>query len=284
MLTELYISNFAIIDQMEIQFKPGLSVFTGETGAGKSIIIDALETILGNRADTTFIRSGADRANIEATFHITENIQEPVYKLLEGEDLLDDPGLVTLGRELRRTGRSVARINGRSVNVSLLHEIGEFLVDIHGQSQHLSLLRVRQHLRLLDRYAETSSLVISYQRTYKEWQDTVSELDILQKNKREAVRRADLLTYQINEIDSDLHNVICRAEECRKDAERGIKFNHTCEGDLSWTKQDKINSLFEYLEDAKNDIDRLKDDVKVIMDFIPDFMRHLYIPNPKDQR
>jgi len=202
MLTELRIENFAIIDHLEIQFGPGLCVFTGETGAGKSIIIDALETILGNRADSIFIRSGAERATVEASFHITENIREPVNALLEEEDLLDDPEFVTLGRELRRTGRNVARINGRSVSVSLLHEIGEYLVDIHGQSQHLSLLRVRQHLGLLDRYADTDSLVIPYQITYKQLQDVRHELNTLRKNERDAVRRADLLSYQIAEIDS----------------------------------------------------------------------------------
>jgi len=202
MLNELRIENFAIIDHLEIQFGPGLCVFTGETGAGKSIIIDALETILGNRADSIFIRSGAERATVEASFHITENIREPVNALLEEEDLLDDPEFVTLGRELRRTGRNVARINGRSVNVSLLHEIGEYLVDIHGQSQHLSLLRVRQHLGLLDRYADTNSLVIPYQKTYKQLQNVRHELDTLRKNERDAVRRADLLSYQIVEIDS----------------------------------------------------------------------------------
>lgn len=202
MLKELRIENFAIIDQLEIQFGPGLSVFTGETGAGKSIIIDALETIMGNRADSTSIRSGSERATIEASFHITENIREPVHALLEAEDLLDDPEFVTLGRELRRTGRNVARINGRSVGVSLLHEIGEYLIDIHGQSQHLSLLRVRQHLGLLDRYADTSSLVIPYQNTYKQLQSVQHELESLRKNERDAVRRADLLTYQIDEINS----------------------------------------------------------------------------------
>ncbi len=202
MLNELRIENFAIIDHLEIQFGPGLCVFTGETGAGKSIIIDALETIMGNRAESTFIRSGAERATVEASFQITENIREPINALLEKEDLLDDPEFVTLGRELRRTGRNVARINGRSVNVSLLHEIGEYLIDIHGQSQHLSLLRVRQHLSLLDRYADTNSLVIPYQKTYKLLRDVRRELDTLRKNERDAVRRADLLSYQIDEIDS----------------------------------------------------------------------------------
>ena len=202
MLNELRIENFAIIDQLEIQFGSGLIVFTGETGAGKSIIIDALETIMGNRADSTFIRSGAERANVEATFQITETIREPIHALLAEEDLLDDDEYVTMGRELRRNGRNIARINGRSVSVSLLHQIGEYLVDIHGQSQHLSLLRVRQHLSLLDRYADSGPLLHSYQKTYQQYQDVRRELETLRQNERDAARRADLLSYQIDEIDS----------------------------------------------------------------------------------
>jgi len=200
MLTELRIENFAIIDQLEIQFGDGLAVFTGETGAGKSIIIDAIETVLGNRADTTLIRSGADRASIEATFRMTKAVRAPIHALLKSEDLLDDPDYVILGRELRTNGRNVARINGRSVNLSLVHEIGEYLVDIHGQSQHLSLLRVRQHLGLLDGYANTEEQLGDYQKTFNALQAVRREIEILRKNERDAARRADLLSYQVEEI------------------------------------------------------------------------------------
>jgi DNA repair protein RecN (Recombination protein N) len=219
MLNELRIENFAIIDQLEIQFDSGLAVFTGETGAGKSIIIDALETILGNRADTSLIRSGAERASIEATFRISETVRTPIHALLEAEDLLDDPEYVTLGRELRTNGRNVARVNGRTVNLGLLHEIGEYLVDIHGQSQHLSLLRVRQHLGLLDRYADTETLLTAYQEIYKELQSTRRELEDLRRNEQDAARRADLLTYQVEEIDT-AHLKIGEDEELKEERTR----------------------------------------------------------------
>ena len=202
MLTELRIENFAIIDQLELQFGAGLAVFTGETGAGKSIIIDALETVLGNRADSTFIRSGAERASVEATFYLADPVRIPIHELLQTEELLDDPDFVTLGRELRLNGRNVARVNGRSVNVNLLHEIGEYLVDIHGQSQHLSLLRVRQHLGLLDGFADTEELLGAYQETYRKLQAVRRELEALRQSEREAARRSDLLTYQVEEIDA----------------------------------------------------------------------------------
>ena len=141
MLTELRIENFAIIDRLELHFRPNLITFTGETGAGKSIIIDAVETILGGRADTTFIRSGTDRANLEAVFRIPNANRSAIHVILDREDLQDDPDYIALGREIRASGRNVARVNGRSVNASLLRELGEFLVDVHGQSEHLSLLR-----------------------------------------------------------------------------------------------------------------------------------------------
>ncbi len=202
MLTELRIENFAIIDHLELQFGPGLITFTGETGAGKSIIMDALETLLGARAENSLIRSGTDRASVEATFQLTDPIRAPLHDILNREDLLDDPDYLTLGREIRRTGRNVARVNGRSVGVTLLREIGELLVDIHGQSEHLSLLRVRQHLDLLDRYAGIAEALQPYQETYRQIQAVRRELADLRQKEREAARRMDLLSYQINEIEA----------------------------------------------------------------------------------
>jgi DNA repair protein RecN (Recombination protein N) len=202
MLTELRIENFAIIDHLELQFKDGLVTFTGETGAGKSIIMDALDTLLGSRAENTQIRTGLDRASIEATFHISNTVREPLQMILQREDLMDDPNYITLGREIRRNNRNVARVNGRSVGVSLMREIGEYLVDIHGQSEHLSLLRVREHLNLLDRYATIDEIIISYKTTYHQLVATRRELETLHQAERDAARRMDLLAYQINEIQS----------------------------------------------------------------------------------
>ncbi len=206
MLSELRIENFAIIDQLELQFGPGLIIFTGETGAGKSILIDAVELLLGGRADSTFIRSQAERASIEGVFQITGTIQDPVHAILKREELLDNPNYVMLGREIRANGRNVARINGRIANVALLKEIGEYLVDVHGQSEHLSLLRVSQHLRLLDAYADVDNLLNAYQSTYYRLQKVRRELAALRVAEKEATRQIDTLNYQINEIEtSRLH-------------------------------------------------------------------------------
>jgi DNA repair protein RecN (Recombination protein N) len=202
MLSELRIENFAIIETLELTFDSGLITFTGETGAGKSIIIDAVETVLGGRAEATMIRSGAERAYIEATFHLSETNQAALREILEREDLLDTPDMLSLAREIRRNGRSIARVNGRSANTSLLNELGEFLVDVHGQSEHLSLLRVREHVRLLDSFASLENQLTSYSDTYRRLQTVRHELADLRQSESDAARRADLLTYQINEIEA----------------------------------------------------------------------------------
>jgi DNA repair protein RecN (Recombination protein N) len=202
MLSELSIENFAIIDHLELHFNSGLITFTGETGAGKSIIIDAVEVLLGGRAETVMIRSEAERAVIEAVFEIPKAMQTHLAAILEREELLEESDQVTLGREIRRNGRNVARVNGRNVNTALLTEIGELLVDVHGQSEHLSLLRVRKHLQLLDSYANAEDLLADYRETYQRLQSVRRALDELRQAESEAARRADLLSYQINEIEA----------------------------------------------------------------------------------
>jgi len=202
MLTELHIQNFAIIDQLDIEFGSGLMVFTGETGAGKSIIMDAVEMLLGGRADATVIRSDADLARVEGTFKLSGPERSAAQEILKREELLDDPNFVTLHREVRREGRSVARINGRTVNLSLLKELGELLVDIHGQSEHLSLLNVRAHLGLLDRYANVETSLAAYRKTYQGLLGIRRELNELREAQRDAERRTEMLTFQAEEIEA----------------------------------------------------------------------------------
>lgn len=200
MLIELRIENFAIIDKIELQLGPGLTVFTGETGAGKSIIIDAVETLLGVRADTSFIRTGVENSSVEATFKIMPRVREQVHEILREEALLDDENYVTLRREFRREGRNIARVNGRTVNLAMLRSLGELLIDLHGQSEHLSLLRVKSHLNLLDRFAENESEVEDYRTTYRKLQQVRGELKKLRQEEKEAARRLEMLTFQVEEI------------------------------------------------------------------------------------
>lgn len=202
MLIELRIDNFAIIQHLELDLDDGLMTFTGETGAGKSIILDAIMALVGGKSDATSIRAGAERANLEAVFRIPAASRAEIQALLEREDLLDEPDTVTLARELRREGRTVARINGRSVGLNLLRELGAYLVDIHGQADHLSLLQVKSHLGLLDRYAGTEPALSAYRQGFQSLRGVQRELAALRQSELDAAHKTDLLTFQANEIDA----------------------------------------------------------------------------------
>ncbi len=202
MLKELHIQNFAIIHDLTLDFKHGLVIFTGETGAGKSIILDALEAVLGGRVDVTSIRSGEDRAIVEATFVLESGVSQKVAALLEPEGLMDEEDSITLSREIRLEGRNIARINGRSINAGLQRGVGNLLVDIHGQSEHLSLLKVHNHLDLLDQFAGTTLELADYRESYQEYRHLQRELEELRQLEQESARRTDILSYQINEIES----------------------------------------------------------------------------------
>lgn len=202
MLTELRIDNFAIIQELDLQPGAGLLIFTGETGAGKSIILDAIMVLVGGRVDSTMVRQGEDRAMLEAVFSLPETSREQIVAILEREGLFEGDSHLTLAREIRANGRSVARVNGRSVNVGLLRELGAYLVDIHGQSEHLSLLDVRSHLGLIDRYAGTDHELTTYQAEYHQLQHIRRELRSLRELEREAVKKSELLAFQVQEIEA----------------------------------------------------------------------------------
>ena len=202
MLTELRIQNFAIIQELELQPGSGLLIFTGETGAGKSIILDAIMTLVGGRVDATMVRQGEERAVLEAVFSLPDTSREQIVAILEREDLYEAETYLTLGREIRANGRNVARVNGRSVNVGLLKELGSYLVDIHGQSEHLSLLDVRSHLGLLDRYAGGDTELAAYQAVYHQLQQVWRELKALRELEQEAEKRSELLNFQAQEIEA----------------------------------------------------------------------------------
>ncbi len=204
MLKELSIQNFAIIPELRLQFKPGLTIFTGETGAGKSIMLDALEVLTGGKTDNTMIRSGADSAYLEAVLSIPTLNRTQVLQFLEEQALNegDNENEIILSREIRKEGRTSARVNGRSVSGAILRDLGSYLVDIHGQSEHLSLLKVKEHIHLLDRYCSNENLLEDYRHTYRDWVQNHRELQELRKAEADAARQQDLLNYQIQEIEA----------------------------------------------------------------------------------
>ena len=222
MLSELYIRNFAIIDELRLRFVNGFNVLTGETGAGKSIILDAMMLVLGERADTAFVRAGCEKAYVEAMFDLSPALQSSLTPLLAAEGLLeeeDDSSLLILARELRTNGRNLCRLNGRTVTLSLLREIAAPLIDIHGQGTHLSLLQPRAHLPLLDAYA---NLVTEQQAVAQEvahLHKIQRELANLRRDERTLTQRADMLQFQIEEIEAAKLNVD-EEEELRTERER----------------------------------------------------------------
>jgi DNA repair protein RecN (Recombination protein N) len=201
MLTELSIRDLAIIDRLDLTFAPGFNVLTGETGAGKSIIIDAVNLLLGDRASTDVVRAGAERTEVEGSFQLAPSVAARLAPILAEHGLEgDQPDLLVLAREVRANGRSVARVNGRGVTTALLGEIGGQLVDVHGQGEHLSLLREREHGGLLDRYAGLGSEVAQVAALARRVRGVRRELEGLRQDERERARRIDLLAYQVEEI------------------------------------------------------------------------------------
>ena len=231
MLLELSIENFAIIDRLRLRPGPHLNVFTGETGAGKSILIDAVSALVGERVGADAVRAGADRALVEGVFDVSalfvaaeranglsserrtgrsdgpaapgepdEGGGKTLSAALSELGIEPEDGMLILAREIGQGGRSTARINGRAVPVSALQRVAGTLIDIHGQSAHLTLLRPEQHVFYLDRFAGCVPLREEIGALVARWRAVRRELDTLQRDERELERRAELLRFQVEEI------------------------------------------------------------------------------------
>jgi DNA repair protein RecN (Recombination protein N) len=200
MLVHLTIENFAIIDRVDLDLGPGLVVLTGETGAGKSIVVDAVGTLLGNRIGADSIRTGANQARVEGIFDIPNN--GALCDLLEEFGAVEEDGTLIVTREVNRSGRTVARVNGRAVPQAAVQRLGHYLMDLHGQGDHLTLLRASEHLRLLDGFAGLLSRREEVRRAHASITQLRSAIDDFEQDVRERARRLDLVRYQVEEIDS----------------------------------------------------------------------------------
>ena len=222
MLKQLAIRNIALIDQQLIEFFDGFSVLTGETGAGKSIIIEALNFVLGERASRELIKSGEEKASVEATFRLKKD--EPVMEALQEQGIDCDEGELTLYREFTVSGKNVCRANGTLINASALKLIGDALVDIHGQHAHQSLLDEKKHILLLDRFAGKEALDVKARvsSAYQKATEARRLLTAAQFNEQERIRRIDLLTYQMQEIDAAN---LTDGEEEQLEEQRGLLQN-----------------------------------------------------------
>jgi DNA repair protein RecN (Recombination protein N) len=201
LLAELKIESLGIIDHLDWKLSSGLSVITGETGAGKSLVIDAIDAILDGKLEESSIRYGADAASVEAVFFIDASREWP-----ELRQLLDDKGIdiseesVIIGCEFRRQGRAILRLNDSAVTRNLVKELGQYLVDIHSQSEHLALFEKRHHLEYLDSYARNGKLKEAFNEKASELCHLQADLESLIKSEREKNHREEILRYQVDEI------------------------------------------------------------------------------------
>lgn len=201
MLQELSIRNFAIIDKISISFSEGLTVLTGETGAGKSMIIDAVHLLVGGRGSAEFVRHGEKKAEIEGLFYIHD--EHSCMEKAKEIGIDAEEGMVVLRREISNTGKSVCRINGKLVTISAMREIGSSLIDIHGQHEHQELMNDALHLLLLDQYGKEEIMPARerYAKVYEKYVDVQNKIDELSKNEQQMAHRLDLLQFQVQEIE-----------------------------------------------------------------------------------
>jgi DNA repair protein RecN (Recombination protein N) len=202
MLKELNIKNFAIIDQLRVEFGPGLNVLTGETGAGKSIVVDALNLALGERASTDLVRTGSPEAVVEAAFELNGLGSTMVADILAGQGIEAAPGEdLIVRRVISAAGKSKVYINGSLANLNTLAELGAHLADIHGQHEHQSLLSVDQQMDMLDSFGGLLEAREAFATSYQQLHELRKQLAGLEAGEREKAQREDLLRYQANEIE-----------------------------------------------------------------------------------
>ena len=230
MLQELSIKDFAIIDEIQISFQPKMTVLTGETGAGKSIIIDALGLLAGGRGSTEFIRKGEKKAVIQGLFTLPREAN--TYNILEEYGIDSEDGQIILQRDLYRGGRNICRINGMMVNLATLRKVGETLIDIHGQNEHQELMKPENHIDLLDEYdKKISQLRNQYQVVYQNYRKLKLSMEKKEADEKAWAQRLDMLNFQVKEIE-----------------EAGLKINEEDELVEEKNKLDNFQAIYDALE------------------------------------
>ena len=259
MLLEISIKNFAIIESISLNFEQGMTVLTGETGAGKSIIIDAMNMMLGARATTEVIRHGAPKAEIEGLFSIESN------RALE--EIFDEQGLelsdeIIIRREILQNGRSISRVNGQMVNLSVLRTIGQQLVDIHGQHDQEELMRPHRHIQMLDEFGDTSffELKEAYQASFDNYRRMRKQVLDIKKNQQEHKARIEMLEFQMAEIEAAN---LKAGEDVTINQERDKLLNHkhiadTLTNAYSMLDNEEFSSLAN-VRSAMNDMESLEE-------------------------
>lgn len=259
MLIHIHIRDFTIIDQLELDLAPGMTVLTGETGAGKSIIIDALNLVLGNRADSGVVRHDCARTDISATFDIS-NIKTAQAWLEEHELNVENNSECILRRTITHEGRSKGYINGSAVPIQSLQTFGDNLVDIHGQHEHQSLLKNDMQRQLLDDYAGHADILAALATTYRQWKIMGAELELLRNATQDRDARLDTLRYQIHELETlalTEHEVGALEEERTRLANSG-RLLDTCQTALHNLYESDTNDIFTMLGRTLSELEQLR--------------------------
>ena len=272
MLSELTIENVAVIERAQVNFDGGLNVLTGETGAGKSILIDSINAILGSRTTRELVRSGAHKASVWAVF---SDYPEEVRRILE-EGGYEPEDTLLLQREISADGKTSCRINGRPAAVGFLREIGAYLITIHGQHDSQNLLNAAKHLEILDSFAQSDSLLDDYKKIYHQLRSLEEQVRSLSMDEGEKQRRLDLLRYQVDEIDAaelfegeeeqlvqqrNQINNARRIMECLNGAYTALQGDESFEGgvDLLSNAQGQMDEISRFSEDFASIAERLGD-------------------------
>ena len=259
MLLEISIKNFAIIEEISLNFEKGMTVLTGETGAGKSIIIDAMNMMLGSRATTDVIRHGAPKAEIEGLFTVESNRHLTALFEEQGLEWTDE---LIIRREILQNGRSVSRINGQMVNLSVLKAVGQHLVDIHGQHDQEELMRSQLHITMLDEFGDAAFFQTkdAYRQTFEDYKRLRKQVVELQRNQQENKARIEMLEFQIAEIEAAALEV---DEDLRLEQERQRLLNHKMIADTltnAYTMLDAEEfSSLSNVRSAMNDLESIEE-------------------------
>ena len=259
MLLEISIKNFAIIEAISLNFEKGMTVLTGETGAGKSIIIDAMNMMLGARATTDVIRHGAPKAEIEGLFSVENSHALQMIFDEQGIELGDE---IIIRREILQNGRSVSRVNGQMVNLSVLRSIGQYLVDIHGQHDQEELMRPQLHIQMLDGFGDADFLELkqAYQTNFDAYRKMRKQLLEIKKNQEEHRARIEMLEFQMAEIESAS---LQPGEDLKLNQDRDKLLNHkniadTLTNAYTMLDNEEFSSLAN-VRSAMNDMESLED-------------------------
>ena len=277
MILELYMKNCALVEELRLTIDENLNILTGETGSGKSIIIDALGLCLGEKYDRSFLRKGSEKGIVEAIF---SSESQHLKDVLEKYDIeLDEDNLLVITRVIYNDGKSVARVNGRTLKLSVLKEIATTLIDVHGQHQNQALFNKETHLQFLDLFGESDLqyLKLDYKNVYKEYTRVKNALNVLTENKddMQIQREIDLLKFQTNEIESanlskDEYEELLKQRDVFRNSEKiysnlNLSYQNLYEGsvnavDLIGSASKELSSIAEYdkvLSEYNENVERI---------------------------